>query len=161
MISFKSFYTEWKIKRHHERFYMLLGVLFMLLALVGVALPVVPQIPFAITSAFFFSKGSQKIHLAIRHNKVFGPAVRDWEDHKVIRPKTKIFSIIAMIAGAVMAHYRLPLNWSYVLDGVFLICILFVLSRKSAPLKLPFWKKQVLKHKAKDILSRSVPKLHR
>lgn len=158
MLSIKSFYTEWKIKRHHERFYMVLGVFFLLLALIGVALPIVPQIPFAITSAFFFSKGSPRIHLAIRHNKVFGRAVRDWEDHKVIRPKTKFFSVLAMLGGAVMAHLRFPLNLCYVLDGIFLICILFVLSRKSAPLKLPFLKKQRLQHKAKDILSRSVPR---
>lgn len=158
MLDLKSFYMEWKIKQHHERFFMILGVLFLLLALVGVTLPIVPQIPFAIASAFFFSKGSQKIHLAIRHNKFIGKYVREWEDHRVIRPKTKIFSILAMAAGMYMAHLRLPGFWPYFIDGIFLVCMIFVLTRKSAPLKLPFWQQRHLKHKAQNILSRFAPK---
>lgn len=154
MISVKSFYIEWKIKRNEERFYMILGGLFLILALIGVVLPIVPQIPFAIISAFFFSKGSQRIHLAIRHNKFFGKYVRDWEDHQVVRPKTKFFSVLAMGAGMYMSHRKIPEPWVYILDGIFVICILFVLTRKSAPFKLPFWKRLALKHKVRNILSR-------
>lgn len=154
MISLRSFYSEWKIKRRHQRVYMLLGVVFLLLALIGAALPVVPQIPFAIASAFFFSRGSQKIHLAIRHNKIFGKTVCEWEDHQVIRPRTKFFSVGAMIIGALGAHFQLPLRWSLVVAGLFLICILFVITRRSAPNKVPNWKRWRLRHKAKTLVSK-------
>lgn len=152
MISLKGFYHEWKISRHNQRFFMACGVIFLFLTLAGIALPVVPQIPFAIASAFFFSKGSKKIHLAIRHNKIVGKAVCDWEDHKVIRLQTKFFSVLAMVGGMVMGHLSLPGNWVYLPDLIFLFCIVFVLTRKSAPFKLPYWKRLALKHKVKKIL---------
>ena len=115
---------------------MIMGALFLIIALVGVFLPVIPQVPFAIISAFFFARGSTTIHLWIRHNKFFGAPVRDWEDFKVIRPKMKIVATVSMIAGAVFGHYKLHPQWAIALDIVFLISLIFVLTRKSKILSL-------------------------
>lgn len=129
----KSFMQEWKGKSAQERLFMVLGGFFLIAAIVGVFLPIVPQVPFAIISAFFFSKGSKKIHAWIRKNKYLGKPVSDWEDHRVLRPKLKVISTVAMIGGAVIGHYKLSLTLALILDGVFLLSILFVLTRKSKP----------------------------
>jgi uncharacterized membrane protein YbaN (DUF454 family) len=104
------------------------------LAVVGVFLPVVPQVPFAILAAFLFSKSSRKLHQWTRNNKYLGPPVKDWEDHRVVRPKLKIFSSLAMAAGAVMGHFALDeLGFSIGLDVLFAAAIVFVLTRRSKP----------------------------
>jgi len=51
---FKTFFQEWKKQDAKERTFMVLGGVFLVSAVVGIFLPVVPQIPFAIISAYFF-----------------------------------------------------------------------------------------------------------
>ena len=131
MITIKNFVDEWKKKDVKERVYMTLGAVFLVAALVGVAIPVVPQIPFAVIAAFFFSKGSRRIHRWIRHNRFFGKPVRDWEDHQVIRPKLKIISTVTMIAGSVIAVFELKSPWTIIVPCLFAIALVFVLTRKS------------------------------
>lgn len=131
MISARNFYIEWKLKGAKERLFMFLGALFLLFALIGVAIPIVPQVPFAIVSAYFFSKGSVRIHIWMRRNKYFGKPIRDWEDHKVIRPKMKIIAVVSMVVGAVIGHWKLEYPSSLILDVLFGVSIIFVLTRKS------------------------------
>ncbi|MFL5784708.1 MAG: YbaN family protein [Bacteriovoracaceae bacterium] len=90
-----------------------------------------PQVPFAIVSAYFFSKGSPLIHQWMRHNKYFGRSVKDWEDHRVIRPKMKVIGSLSLIVGAVLSHLKFDLKWALMLDVVFLAAIAFILTRKS------------------------------
>ncbi len=102
------------------------------LAVVGIFLPVVPQVPFAIAAAYCFSKSSPQFHHWVRHNKHLGKPVTDWEDHRVVRPKLKAFSTAAMVVGAVIGHWILEkVEWAIALDVIFAACIVFVLTRRS------------------------------
>lgn len=129
--SLHLFKTEWKHKNSTHRFFMILGALFLLLAIVGVFIPIVPQVPFAIISAYFFSKGSKLIHAAMRYNRYFGKPVREWEDSRVIRPRMKIIATVSMVVGAGLSHLKFPLHVALGIDVVFLAAIAFVLTRKS------------------------------
>ncbi len=133
MSAIKNFIREWKVKKPKDRAFMALGALFLAAAIVGVFIPIIPQVPFAVIAAFFFSKGSMRIHQWIRHNRFFGKPVRDWEDHRVIRPKLKVFSTLAMAGGAAIAFWKLEQNWAIGISIVFGLSILFVLTRKSKP----------------------------
>jgi uncharacterized protein len=127
----EHFREEWKEKEPRQKLYMAAGALSLLLALGGIVLPIVPQVPFAILSAYFFSKGSKRIHEWIRENRFFGGPVKDWEDDRVVKPKLKIFSTIAMVAGAAFGHWKLDLEWALALDVAFAAAIVFVLTRRS------------------------------
>lgn len=112
------------------------GWVMMALALVGLVLPVVPQVPFAIAAAWCFSKGSPRLHRWITHHPKLGPPVRDWEEHGVVRPKLKILSVVMMTGGAVLGFWRLREDyfaWAVALDVAFLASIVFVATRPSAP----------------------------
>lgn len=80
MSALKYFWLEWKMKGPKSRMFMALGLMFLLATIVGVFLPIIPQVPFAIISVYFFSRGSTAIHYWIRYNKYFGRPVRNWED---------------------------------------------------------------------------------
>lgn len=131
MWSWKSFMVEWKIKGTKKRTAMFLGALFLLLAFIGVFIPIVPQVPFAIISAYFFSIGSPRIHLWMRHNKYFGKPVREWEDYRIIRPKIKIIATVSMAVAAYLGHLKLEESWAITLDVIFAVSIAFVLTRRS------------------------------
>ncbi len=132
MISLKTFCSEWKIKGNKGRFFMFFGGLFLLFALIGTLLPIIPQVPFAIISAYFFSKGSTRIHFWMRYNKFFGRPVREWEDFKVVRPKMKVIASLFMLMGAIIGHSKLGLPVAYSLDAIFAASIAYVLTRRSS-----------------------------
>jgi hypothetical protein len=52
----------------------------------------------------------------------------------VVRPKLKIFSCLAMAAGAVVGHFTLDkIGFAIALDVLFAAAIVFVLTRRSKP----------------------------
>jgi uncharacterized membrane protein YbaN (DUF454 family) len=148
----KRFLKEWKKKEPRQKIYMGLGGLLLLLAVIGVFLPLIPQVPFAIASAFFFSKGSRRIHEWIRENRYFGKPVKDWEDHQIVRTKLKIFSTLAMLGGAAFGHWKMNLWWALAVDLLFAIAITFVVTRKSEANLRPRRKKAKIAHPRKRAL---------
>ncbi len=127
----KRFVKEWQNKEPSRKVMFACGWLALSLAIVGIFVPILPQIPFAVLAAFLFSKSSRRMHQWVRENKHFGRAVRDWEDDRVVRTKLKVFSLIAMLGGAGVGHWKLEGVWPWVMDAGFLASIVFVLTRKS------------------------------
>lgn len=133
MFSFSEWKREWKHKDRRARALMIAGAFFLLLAVIGVFLPIVPQVPFAVIGAVLFSRSSKRFHHKIRDNRYFGKSVCDWEDHKVIRPKMKIASTVFMLGASVIGHMKFAMGWAISLDLIFLTSIIFVLTRSSEP----------------------------
>ena len=79
--------------------HMSAGWICLALAAIGAVLPLLPTTPLVILAAFFFAKGSPRIHNWLINHRTFGPAIRDWEDTGAIAPKYKGFAV-AMMAGA-------------------------------------------------------------
>lgn len=52
-------------------FWIFLGFFFIILGIVGLLLPVVPQVPFFIAAAFCFSRGSRRLDKWIRGTKIY------------------------------------------------------------------------------------------
>lgn len=84
--------------------YLLLGFGWINLALgiVGVFLPVMPTVPFLLVAAYCFSKSSRRWHDWLRKHPKFGGAICDWEDHRAIKPRTKI--IATVMIGIMMCY---------------------------------------------------------
>ncbi len=84
--------------RIKKMLYTGLGFLFIVLAVMGVFLPLLPTTPFVILSAFFFSKSSERWHRWLLANRVFGPILYNWEHSRCIPKFAKMlsFSMIAI-----------------------------------------------------------------
>ncbi len=130
-----EFAAEWRNNGTRPRIFMIAGIGALGLAVAGLMLPIIPQIPFAILAAYFFARGSRRLHQWIMDHKHMGPPVIDWENHRVLRPRLKVLSVLGMIGGGVIGHINLDLGWAIALDAIFLLCIAFVLTRKSMRLE--------------------------
>jgi uncharacterized membrane protein YbaN (DUF454 family) len=77
----------------------------------GVFLPLLPTTPFVLLAAFFFSRGSKRLHLWLTGHPRFGRYVRDWEAEQVIPPVGKYASTFMMVpsVGWAAATRDIPL----------------------------------------------------
>lgn len=117
--------------------YVLLGWICLLLGAIGVFLPLIPTTPFVLLAAFCFSRGSQSMHNWLLENKTFGPAIKEWETSRIIRPRAKWLSTIMMslaIAYAVVFK-QIGLIPKAVMLVVLLIILIFIWSCPSCAVK--------------------------
>jgi uncharacterized membrane protein YbaN (DUF454 family) len=68
---------------------IILGWLFIILAVIGAVLPLLPTTPFLILALACFAESSPRFHRMLLNNKWFGPALAQWEQTKTIRRKIK------------------------------------------------------------------------
>jgi uncharacterized protein len=78
-------------------FYKVLGFLMVVLAIVGIALPLVPATPFLLLAAGCFGKSSEKWHSWLLSNATFGPTIRSWEERRCVNCQTKIVALLSML----------------------------------------------------------------
>ena len=77
-------------------FFIVLGILCVILAALGVLLPGLPATPFLLLASYSFARSSKRMHDWLVNNKIFGPILSDFLDRKGIRLHIKIISILMM-----------------------------------------------------------------
>ena len=124
------------MKKHIKKIaYLIAGWMSLLLAFIGVFLPLLPTTPFVLLAAFCFSRSSEKLHSWLLQHKLFGPLISDWEQDGVIRLKAKWIATISIL---LLISY--PLIWGtfaitlkLVAAGSVCCVLVFIWSRPSLP----------------------------
>lgn len=75
-----------------------LGLLCVALAMIGVALPLLPTVPFLLLAAFFFARSSSRLHTWLLTHRTFGPLIVDWQSSGAIRPAAKKAATLSIAA---------------------------------------------------------------
>ncbi|MFW8633898.1 YbaN family protein [Cribrihabitans pelagius] len=109
-----------------------LGLLCVALAVVGIALPLLPTVPFLLLAAFFFANSSERLHDWIIAHAVFGPMILDWRERGAIRPRAKTAATlsIAAVFGLSLA-LTLPTHLLGIQAAVLSLVLLFIWTRPS------------------------------
>ena len=82
-----------------KRLLILLGWFFVLLSVIGIALPILPTTPFLILALALFANSSPRFHQMLINNRWFGPILKQWEESKTVSQRIKIrASIIIFIS---------------------------------------------------------------
>ncbi len=106
----------------------LLGTFFLLLAIVGAALPIMPTVPFVLLAAACLAKSSPKWHRWLRQNPKFGQAVRNWERERCISRRMKLWGVtMTLLGGGVSTYLFIPRGWmTWTAMGIFAVASLIV-----------------------------------
>ncbi len=92
--------------------YNLLGALFLVLAILGIFLPVLPTTPFLLLSAALFYKGSGRYYRWLMQHPRLGPYIENYRKYKAIPLKTKIFSVsLLWITILISVLFVLEIHW--------------------------------------------------
>ena len=79
-------------------FFLTLGIFFLGLAFVGIAIPLIPTVGPVLLAAYFFSKSSERFDQWLVENRLFGGIVRDWRAGLGFTIRAKSIAIGAIIA---------------------------------------------------------------
>lgn len=108
--------------------YNIAGCACVLLAFLGLFLPLLPTTPFLLLAAFCFSRGSARLHRWLLDHPTMGPIIRDWNENRVIEPRVKMvatISVVVLIAAPLaLGGFHPALKALSVLIGVIVIVMI-------------------------------------
>lgn len=116
-----------------KRILIFLGTLSVVLAILGMFLPLLPTTPLLLLSAYLYSKSSDKFYNKLLNHKNLGPYIKNFRDGKGIPLKTKIFSILTIIiVMSITIVYFLEILWLKILLALIGLSIsIFLISLKT------------------------------
>lgn len=112
--------------------FRILAYLSIVLAAVGVVLPLLPTTPFVLLAAFFASKGSPAFANWLEEHPTFGPAIRDWRRSRVIPLKAKMLACSMMVLSWGILFMMGAAGMVLAISGIFLASVAsYILTRPS------------------------------
>lgn len=90
--------------------YLGVGTVALLLGVVGIFLPLLPTTPFILLAAACFARGSERLHNWLLAQRIAGPIIHDWQEHRSMprRVKPWAFLMMALSFGVSMAMMESP-----------------------------------------------------
>lgn len=94
--------------------YLAGGFIALGLGTIGVALPIMPTVPFLLLAAFCFARSHPEWAQRLYDHPTYGPGLRNWRDRRAISRKAKLSAVTAMAVGAVFTGFTLGFPWVWV-----------------------------------------------
>jgi len=93
------------VRIHNSRLvrgiYLAVGFAALILGAVGIVLPVLPTTPFVLLAAACFARSSKRFHDMLLANRIAGPIIREWVEHRSIHRRVKcwVYVLLALSFG--------------------------------------------------------------
>lgn len=104
--------------------FFLLGMIFLVLAYIGIITPGIPGIPFILLAAFFFLQSSQKMYEWMLRRRVMGKVMRKVFSEEKTPLSYKLFVISQFWVSLIVAQvFFIRETWQFiVINGCGIIC---------------------------------------
>ena len=86
-----------------------LGSVFLVLAALGVLLPLVPTTPFLLLASACYLRGSERLHGRLMSNRLFGAYLRNVRERRGLPRRAKIISLGILWLSLLFSIYRIEL----------------------------------------------------
>jgi len=92
--------------------WIILGFLAFTLGIIGIFLPVMPTTPFLLLAAYFFSKGSQRLHFWLTQHPWFRDIYQNWQRDRSVPLKAKWGATLALMGSITFLIFAKPIAWA-------------------------------------------------
>ncbi|EGT5661086.1 DUF454 family protein [Cronobacter dublinensis] len=108
---------------------LILGWLAVVLATLGVVLPLLPTTPFLLLAAWCFARSSPRFHHWLLYRSWFGGYLRHWQQYRAMPPGAKPRAILVILATFAISLWMVKIFWVRVLLLVILSGLLIFMWR--------------------------------
>jgi hypothetical protein len=91
--------------------FIALGFISLVLAIIGIFIPLLPTTPFLLLSAALFFRGSQRLYDWLINHKIFGEYIRNFREYKAIPLSTKVFAVATLWAVMLSTAFFVIDHW--------------------------------------------------
>ena len=91
--------------------YLAAGLVALALGIIGIALPIMPTVPFLLLAAFCFARSNPAWEQRLLDHPKYGPPLREWRDRRAISRKAKVAATLAMSVGGMVTWFTLGWPW--------------------------------------------------
>ena len=102
--------------------YLVGGLIALACALIGIALPIMPTVPFLLLATFCFARCRPDWEQRLLDHPRYGPSLRDWRERQAIRRPAKLAALSAMAAGVVFTGVTIGFPWVLLSIAILTIC---------------------------------------
>lgn len=106
------------VRRH---LYLGAGIASFALGMIGIALPLLPTVPFLLLAAFCFARSNPAWEQQLLDHPRYGPPLRQWRERRAISRQAKIGALTAMAIGAAATWFMLGWPWVLIPSAVLLV----------------------------------------
>jgi uncharacterized membrane protein YbaN (DUF454 family) len=124
--------TSALVRPHESRLirslYLTAGFVALILGVAGIVLPVLPTTPFVLLAAACFARSSRHFHDKLLANRITGPIIREWMEHRSIPRKVKRWVYLLLVLSLGSSALMMPSLWHkgmLVLLGIILIAFVW------------------------------------
>jgi uncharacterized protein len=108
------------------------GLAALLLGAIGIFVPLLPTVPFAILAAFCFARSSARLEQWLVGHAHFGPHIREWRSRGAISRAGKRAALAAFAASAALGFVLLDWPWSLLPTAAALVGGSWIVRRPTA-----------------------------
>jgi uncharacterized membrane protein YbaN (DUF454 family) len=108
---------------------IIIGWLAVVLATLGVVLPLLPTTPFLLLATWCFARSSPRFHHWLLYRSWFGSYIRHWQDHRALPPGAKPRALIFIVLTFAVSLYLVNILWVRLLLLVMMCALLFFMWR--------------------------------
>ena len=116
-------------RRGLRALYVVLGLIFTGLGIAGVILPLVPGTPMLLIALFFYARASSRLYNWLLNNRLVGPTLHAWRNHRRMPRRVKPRAIFAVVlAFSLSAAFALSNPWlrlGWLLLGAGVVCFIW------------------------------------
>ncbi len=89
-----------------------IGIIFFVIAMIGVVLPVLPTTPILLLSAIFFARGSEKVDNWFKGTKIYQKHLADFIVNREMELKSKMYTCLLATIIMMFPLFRLENLWA-------------------------------------------------
>ncbi|HGE6700724.1 DUF454 family protein [Serratia marcescens] len=104
---------------------IILGWLAVVLATLGVVLPLLPTTPFLLLAAWCFARSSPRFHHWLLYRSWFGPYLRYWQQHRALPPGAKWKAVLVIVLTFACSLWLVKIWW---VRGLLLLMLAILLT---------------------------------
>ena len=113
--------------------YITLGCICVVLAVIGIPLPLLPTTPFLLLAAFCFARGSGRLHAWLLSHHHLGPPILRWQEYGAISREAKWLGTVSLLVVVAVSYFLQVATWILIVQVCVLVGVAALLWSRPEP----------------------------